>query len=256
MEKVVDGIQVAYTDAGEGDFVFLLHGWGANKETFAPLVTLLSAGYRAIAPDLPGFGETPEPTEDWNVGRYTDFIIHFIESFDAKRVILLGHSFGGRVILKLAEKEKLPFTVEKVILTGSAGILPKRGMDYHLRVGAYKFGKKVLGSAPVKALFPDALKNMQKNAGSSDYAAASPVMRQIFVRVVNEDLAPLLPRFSFETLLIWGENDAATPLSDGERMEREMPDAGLAKIAGAGHYAWLDQPHVFASILKSYLKLG
>ena len=91
--------------------------------------------------------------------------------------------------------------------------------------------------------------------GSSDYAAASPTMRKVFVRVVNEDLAPLLPQIPEETLLIWGENDTATPLSDGMQMEREIPNAGLAKIARAGHYAWLDQPYVFASILKSYLKI-
>ncbi len=81
-------------------------------------------------------------------------------------------------------------------------------------------------------------------------------MRSVFVRVVNEDLTPFLPKMQAETLLIWGENDDATPLADGMQMEREIPDAGLAKIAGAGHYAWLDQPYVFANILRSYLKLN
>ncbi len=256
MRKIIDGIETAYTDCGEGTFVFMLHGWGSKKELFAPIVDLLSAKYRVIAPDLPGFGKTQEPPGSWDVGSYADFIIRFIESFDAKHVILLGHSFGGRIIIKMASRSSLPFSIDKIILTGSAGILPKRSMGYYIRTRTYKMAKAFLKCPPVKKLFPNALSKLQKNAGSSDYAAASPVMRSVFVRVVNEDLAPLLPKIQAETLLIWGKNDDATPLADGIQMERDIPDAGLAKIAGAGHYAWLDQPYVFANILRSYLKLN
>lgn len=255
MRKTIDGIETDYTDCGEGPFIFLLHGWGSKKELFAPIIELLSAKYRVVAPDLPGFGKTQEPPEEWDLASYTDFVIRFIESFGAKRVILLGHSFGGRVIIKMASRGALPFTVDKIILTGSAGILPSRGAGYYLRTRLYKMGKAFLNWTPVKSLCPGALSSLQKKMGSSDYAAASPTMRKVFVRVVNEDLAPLLPQIPEETLLIWGENDPATPLSDGLQMEREIPNAGLAKIAGAGHYAWLDQPRVFASILRSYLKL-
>ena len=256
MHKIVEGIETDYIDCGEGPFVFLLHGWGSNKELFAPLTTLLSTKYRVIAPDLPGFGKTKEPPDSWNLGSYVDFVIRFIESFGAKRVILLGHSFGGRILIKMASRTALPFTIDKMILTGSAGILPKRSAGYYVRTRLYKMGKSFLGCAPVRKVFPNALPNLQKKMGSSDYAAASPVMRSVFVRVVNEDLAPLPPKIKEEVLLVWGENDMSTPLADGIQMEREIPDAGLAKIAGAGHYAWLDQPHIFASILKSYLKIN
>ena len=255
MRKTIDGIETDYIDCGDGAFVFLLHGWGSKKELFAPVTELLSAKYRTVALDLPGFGETQEPSENWDLGSYVDFVIRFIESFEAKRVILLGHSFGGRIIIKMASRTSLPFVIDKIILTGSAGILPKRSAGYYIRTRLYKLGRAFLGWAPIKRLFPKALPNLQKKMGSSDYAAASPTMRKVFVRVVNEDLAPLLPQIPEETLLIWGENDTATPLSDGMQMEREIPNAGLAKIARAGHYAWLDQPYVFASILKSYLKI-
>ncbi|MCI8610835.1 MAG: alpha/beta hydrolase [Clostridiales bacterium] len=256
MHKIVEEIQTDYIDCGEGAFVFLLHGWGSNKELFAPITTLLSTKYRVIAPDLPGFGKTEEPPEHWDLGSYVDFVIRFIESFRAEHVILLGHSFGGRILIKMASRTSLPFTIDKMILTGSAGILPKRSAGYYMRTHLYKMGKAFLGCAPVRKVFPNALPGLQKKMGSSDYAAASPVMRSVFVRVVNEDLAPLLPKIREEVLLVWGENDTATPLTDGMQMEREIPDAGLAKIAGAGHYAWLDQPHIFGSILKSYLKIN
>ena len=80
-------------------------------------------------------------------------------------------------------------------------------------------------------------------------------MRQTLVKVVNEDLTHLLPGVHAETLLIWGDRDTATPLSDGQKMESLMPNAGLAVIREAGHFAFLDQPVIFSKILSSYLHL-
>ena len=81
------------------------------------------------------------------------------------------------------------------------------------------------------------------------------MMRQVLVKVVNEDLAPLLPLVKQETLLIWGENDDATPLSDGKQMEREMPDAALVTLQNAGHFAFLEQQYAFLRIISSFLKI-
>ncbi len=209
-------------------------------------MSLLNEGYRTIAPDLPGFGQSPEPDAVWDVGNYADLISEFIESFGVKKVILLGHSFGGRIIIKLGSREILPFKIERAVLVDSAGIMPRRTAAYKIKVGAYKAAKKI---------FPALAASMRKRSGSADYAAASPVMRGCLVKAVNEDLKPLLPALSFEVLLIWGENDDATPLSDGETMEKLIPNAGLAKIPGAGHYSWLDRPDVFNAVIKSYFKL-
>jgi len=79
------------------------------------------------------------------------------------------------------------------------------------------------------------------------------MMRRCLVKIVNEDLTPLLPKVSQSVLLIWGENDGSTPLSDGHLMEKLMPDAGLAVIKNAGHYAFLDQPERFYKIAELYL---
>ena len=148
------------------------------------------------------------------------------------------------------------FVIDKIILTGSAGIMPKRSLSYKIKVGSYKLGKKLLTLPPVKAMFPNALENMQKKRGSSDYAAASPIMRGCLVRVVNEDLKEYLPRIKQSTLLIWGTEDDATPLADGELMEKLIPDAGLVKLKGAGHYSWLNDPYTFIAVIKSFLKIG
>ncbi len=255
LEKVINGLKIAYNDTGSGEVIFLLHGWGSKKELFAPVTAAMSEKYRTVAFDLPGFGGSDEPPEVWDVDAFADLCISFIESFDEKKVILLGHSYGGRVIIKMASRKELPFEISRIILVDSAGVMPKRGLSYKIRVKTYKLGNKILSTPPMKKLFPDAVENRRKKKGSADYSAASPIMRGCLVKAVNEDLTSLLPCIPYETLLIWGTADDATPVSDGETMEKLMPDAGLAKIQGAGHFSWLDNPATFDAIIRSFLKI-
>jgi len=251
----VCGLKIEYSDKGSGAPVVILHGWCTEREPYEPLADLVSFGYRAIAPSLPGFGGSEEPPEAWSVDQFADVICEFIVSLGLERVILMGHSYGGRVIIKLASRERLPFEVDKIILVDAAGVLPKRGLGYKLKVAKYKIGKKILLLPPCRKLFPKAVEKLQSKSGSSDYAKASPVMRGCLVKAVNEDLTPLFEKIKYEVLLIWGTLDDATPISDAVLMEKLMPDAGLARIEGAGHFSWLDNPAVFNSIIRSYLKL-
>jgi pimeloyl-ACP methyl ester carboxylesterase len=108
----------------------------------------------------------------------------------------------------------------------------------------------------VAAVFPEALENWRQRLGSTDYAAASPVMRASMVQVVNADLTPLLGRIQAETLLIWGETDTATPVSDGQTMERAIAGSGLVVLPGAGHYSFLDAPYAFRAVVESFLGIG
>ncbi len=256
MEKTVLNIKTSYIDEGAGDIVFMFHGWGSKKELFESVISTVRAGYRVVAPDFPGFGGTEEPPVVWSLDDYVNWTVEFIKSFGVEEAILLGHSFGGRVVIKLATNADVPFNIKKIVLTGSAGIMPKRSLSYKIKVGSYKLSKKILMCQPVKKLFPNALENMQKKKGSADYKAASPVMRGCLVKVVNEDLKHLLPKISVPALLIWGVNDDATPLSDGELMEKLIPDAGLVKINNAGHYSWLNDPYTFNAVMKSFLEIG
>ncbi|MBR5452493.1 MAG: alpha/beta hydrolase [Clostridia bacterium] len=251
------GINVSYRREGNGDeFFFLFHGWGAPLSLYERTISELSVKYTVIAPEFPGFGETPEPTSPWGMEEYTRFAIEFIRSFGAERVVLYGHSFGGRVIIKMTEMGELPFEIEKIILVDSAGIKPKKSLAVKAKIAVYKTGKWALGLPPVKALFPRALEKFQSRSGSSDYRAASPAMRQCFTRVVNEDLTHLLSRISAPTLLIWGDKDDSTPLSDGKLMESLIPDAGLVVLEGAGHYSFLEQPYIYLAVLRSFLSIG
>lgn len=255
MVKTVNGIKINYEQKGKGDLIVLLHGWGSNIKLFANLIELLSKKYTVVAMDMPGFGESAEPPSAWCVDDYVDFVIDFLKDYNTDKVMLLGHSFGGRVIIKLNSRKNLPFKITKVILVDSAGILPPKSNKKSFRTYYYKAGKAVLSTGIAKKIAPDALENFRKKMGSADYAAASPLMRQVLVKVVNEDLEPLLPNIKCPTLLVWGVNDTATPLSDGEKMEKLIPDAGLVKLENAGHYSFLEQQFTFNRVMSSFMKL-
>lgn len=255
MIKTVNGIKINYEQKGEGDLIVLLHGWGSNIKLFANLIELLSKKYMVVAMDMPGFGESEEPPSAWCVDDYASFVIDFLKDYDTEKVMLLGHSFGGRVIIKLNSRKNLPFNITKVILVDSAGILPPKTNKKSFRTYYYKIGKSILSTGIVQKIAPDALENFRKKMGSADYAAASPLMRQVLVKTVNEDLEPLLPNIKCPTLLVWGVNDTATPISDGEKMEKLIPDAGLVKLENAGHYSFLEQQFTFNRVMSSFMKL-
>jgi len=248
----VDGINTHYEDRGVGDVLVLLHGWGTDLSLYEGIIAHLSKSMRVIAPELPGFGETPEPPVSWNAGDYSSFVLKFLEALGVKRAVLLGHSNGGRIIIKTVGSGA-PLEVPKIILIGSAGIVREKTPEEIRRIKRYKLGKKVLSSLPARIVFPNALEKFKNRSGSADYRSATPVMRETLVKLVNEDMAHLLPNIKRPTLLVWGENDDSTPLADAKRMEKLLPDGGLVVVRGAGHYCYLEQPAFVYRVLDSFL---
>ncbi len=256
METVVKDLKTSYFEKGEGEYVFILHGWGTKKEVHSNMADIISQKYKVVALDLAGFGESDEPKEPWKIDDYVDFVIDFIEKFSPKKVILLGHSNGGRIIIKLANRTDLPFEIDKIVLMGSAGIKPKRTMKYYFKVYSYKTIKFLLTNPPLKYIFPKAIESYKNKVGSADYRSASDIMKRTLTLCVNEDLTPILKNIKQETLLVWGENDTATPLSDGKIMEREIKNSGLVTLKNAGHYSFIDQQFTFNKVIMSFLKIG
>ena len=107
----------------------------------------------------------------------------------------------------------------------------------------------------IYALFPELIDDWRSRQGSADYRNASPMMRQCMVMAVNEDLTDLLPKIKQDTLLIWGDKDTATPISDAKLMEEKIPGSGLAVLKGCGHFSFLENPTVFKSIMRSYFNI-
>ncbi len=256
MEITVSGLNIYYEEYGNGpETVVILEGWGTNTAVYKSVADILSGKYRVIIPDLPGFGKSEEPHEGWNVDRYTDFFIELMEKLEIREAALFGHSFGGRIIIKLVNREKLPFTVKNLVLCDAAGIMSKKSFKKKVKVLKYKALKKLFSTKLMLALFPDIIEDWKKNQGSEDYRKASPVMRNCLVMAVNEDLTEFLPNIKQDTLLIWGDKDTATPVEHGKIMEQKIAGSGLCVIPGAGHYSFLDDPAMFAAIMRSYFKI-
>ena len=254
MECTVNGLRINYEVMGQGETVLLLHGWASSLQPYRRLMQQLSAKYRVIAVDFPGMGGSEEPKEPWDVDGYADFVLEFLQQFDIRRLSLVGHSYGGRVIIKLANR-RLPFAIDKIVLVDSAGIKPAGSKKRSFRQRIFKLGKWFLSLKPIAKLFPTALEKLRVKFGSADYAAASPMMRQCLVKAVNEDLSHLLPGIKAPTLLVWGDRDTATPISDAKKMESAIPNAGLAVIPGTGHFSFAENPVLFGRIMASYFGL-
>lgn len=253
MVKRIDDISVNYIDAGEGDIVLLLHGWGSNITLFEGIVKTLTPAHRVIALDMPGFGKTSEPSEPWSVDDYVDFLIKFIDSLQLKEFSVLVHSFGGRVLFKMNARENIPYVIHKAVLIDSAGIMPKKTRKQKMSLRLYKTARAVMSTKILHFLYPDAVEDMRKKRGSADYNNATPIMRATLVKVVNEDLEPFISKIHCPTLLIWGDADTATPIADARKMEELIKDAGLVVCEGAGHYSFLEQPAKVHGALKSFL---
>lgn len=251
MEVVnIDDIPVHYTVQGSGHPLILMHGWGCDHTTVASIAAIASGTHTVYSVDLPGFGMTPEPPEVWGVEEYTRLIELFADKLGLDSPVLVGHSFGGRISILYSSRR----TADKVVLVDAAGVKPRRSFRYYYKVYSFKLMKRlspVLLGAKRSATI---IERRRARSGSSDYNSASPRMRAILSRCVNEDLRHVMPRIKAPVLLVWGENDTATPMRDARIMERLIPDAGLVSFPGCGHYSFLDNPAQFTAVLRSFLR--
>ncbi len=241
MRKNVKDIDINYIQYGNGtQDIVLLHGWGQNIAMMRPLGDLFQDKYKITILDLPGFGESKEPVEPWSIDDYVDCLNLFLKELKVKKPILMGHSFGGRVAIAYSANYK----VHKLCLFGSPCM---RNRELTTKEKTLKALKKIP--------FLNNLAEVAKNyIGSRDYKAASPIMRQTLVNVINQDLTDCAKNIMVPTLLIWGELDTEAPVDEARELEKIIPDAGLVVLAGLGHYAYLDNlPQVY-KILLAFLK--
>ena len=253
----IDELEVKYEITGpeNGPVAMVLQGWGTELTMYDSVAQALNDLYKVVQLDLPGFGASDEPADPWSVDDFCDFFCKFMEELGIKKATLIGHSYGGRMIIKMAARESLPFEIDKIVLVDSAGVMPERTAAQEFKVKRYKAVKKFLTSAPVHAMFPEVIDYWLSKQGSEDYKRASQIMKACLVKAVNEDLKDIMHYVEQETLLIWGDKDLDTPISDARIMEERMPNSALVTIEGAGHYSFLEQPLLFRSIIRSFLGL-
>jgi pimeloyl-ACP methyl ester carboxylesterase len=183
-----------------------------------------------------------------------EVVYKFIKELKIEGCNIIGHSFGGRVSILLSATYK--DIVGKIVLSDPAGLIPKRGVKYYIKVYTYKMLKNIYNMKFIQkskySLKPKIENYLKKHAGSKDYQDLNDEMKKTFLKVVNQNLRPYLKKIKSSVLLIWGENDTATPLYMGKIMEKEIKDSGLIVFKNCGHYAYLDNFNNFCLIVSNF----
>lgn len=242
----------AVKSGSSGPVLVMLHGWGQSLESLRLLGDLLSRFYRVHLIDLPGFGQSEAPPAAWDTSQYADLIHQYIADNKLSPALVLGHSFGGRVAIRLASRHK--DSVASLILINSGGLRVrpsglKRWRSLFVRSLARicKFLDRSCGWRTFESWFVPRF-------ASADYKAAGP-MRDILVKAVNEDVSEDASRIACPTFLLWGENDSETPLEIGKRLNNLIAGSRLVVLPGCGHFPFLDEgAHLCAYHILKYLE--
>ena len=234
--------------------LLVLHGWMAKIEAMSPIYMHFQKTRKVIVLDFPGQGGKSDTLKEvWGVPEYGEMVKALIDVLNINGCDVIGHSFGGRVIIYLSSKYKDLFN--KIVLTDAAGVKPKKNLKKIFKIYSYKIAKFFMKLVMSKDKYEQKLAEMRKKRGSSDYAMLnSDVMRGTFNKVINLDLTNKLKEIEQPTLLVWGENDTDTPLYMAKTMEKNIKDSGIVVLENAGHFSYLDNPQKYLSVVEYFLK--
>lgn len=230
--------------------LLVLHGWNQNLEAMRPLGQKLSRRRQVHLLDLPGFGRSPWPGEDWDTRDYARCVLDYLDRAGLERVSLLGHSFGGRVSLRIASA--WPQRVAGLVLVDTAGIPPRRSLAKRARIAWIRGLGRAFALLP-KPLADPLLRWRHRRYASSDYRNAG-VLKGTFSKVVAEDQTPELGRIQAPTLILWGEQDQETPVEMAHRFKRLIGGARLVVLPDRDHFPFRGASvHQCAQIVDDFL---
>lgn len=238
---------INYYNAGIGKPIIMLHGWGQSLASFEPIYKELEKEHEVFVLDLPGFGKSPECDHALDIFDYELVLYNFIKELKIIKPTIVGHSFGARIAIINAARND---NIDKLILTGAAGIVPNRSLKYYLSVYNYKF-MKLLIKTPFYSQYKE---DLLKQSGSEDYKNATPILKETLIKTVNEDLKQYIRDINCPTFLYWGELDEATPIADGRLMHELIKDSKLKICPRFGHFAYLENYQDFLEEIKQFLK--
>ncbi len=214
-----------------------MHGYLSSKEAFAAQVAYFSRFFRVTAIDFLGFGGSRALTSAFSVGDYANWLKTVMLALGVLKPHVIAHSFGCRVAIKAACSE--PALFDKIVLTGPAGVILKRGIRYRFKVGTYRFVKKF---APAFA---------ERKFGSKEYRTLSPIMKESYKKIVNEDLRACASGVFNEVLIVEGKDDRVTTRAEAEEYLRCFPKGKMRMIEG-GHFAFAENPVSFNLITEEF----
>jgi pimeloyl-ACP methyl ester carboxylesterase len=242
MLKTFGGGRLFGASFGNGQpWVLALPGWTRTHRDFDGVLD----GLDAIALDLPGFGAAPPPPQAWSTAEYAEYVVPVLDDL-APGAVLLGHSFGGRLAVHLAATH--PEKVGAMVLSGvplvaSPGTRRRRS-PLAFRVGRSLHRRGLIGEARMEAL--------RQRYGSSDYRAATGVMRDVLVKAVNETYEASLAAFPGPIELVWGVDDDQVPLATAEAAAAVCADATLTRCSGVGHFVPLRAPDALKAAVERH----
>ncbi len=241
MFKIRD-LETFVRDSGEGsECVLLMHGWGGSSNSLLGLAHDLECHYRVINIDLWGFGQSQTPPPFTNIFDYADMVMELLDALGIDSIHVIGHSFGGRIAMILANKNR--GRIKSLVLIDSAGLKPKLSRKRERQIAEYKKMKEKVAKGELEEF-------MLKKYGSSDYQALDDGMRKIFVSVVNQDLTSEAKDIKIPTLILWGKQDKDTPPYMARRLHKFIHGSSLQWLDG-GHFAYLfQQDKVLSSIYQ------
>ena len=223
--------------------VLALHGWRRTHRDWDPVIS----GLDAIALDLPGFGASPAPPEPWGLEGYAGAVAPVLDEM-ADEVVLIGHSFGGSVAVELAAGQH-GHRIKGIVLTGTPLIRPQGNgaqPPASFRMARWLHRHR---------LFPDArMERLRLERGSADYRASQGVMRDTFVKVVNQDVAHRLAELTVPTSLVWGSTDTAAPVDMVEEAHRRLPHSTLVVLPGISHDVPAEAPSELTGAITALLE--
>lgn len=257
----VNGMAVFYREEGRpsdgkvgNGTILILHGWGSKSDTWENVqLNLVSKGYHVVVPDLPGFGQTPQPPHPWSLKEYSAFVDELARLLGFEQFTLAGHSFGGRIAIDYAIRH--PERLRSLILCDTAGITRRKKLKTKIFLVLTKGGNLIFSLPPLFLLKPLVIKVWYRVAGEKDYYRASPLMRKIMKKVMDENIRPYLPHITQPTLILWGEDDMATPVSDALIIHQSIPLTHLHIFPGVGHAIQIKEPQNVAKQIIHFLNI-
>lgn len=233
--------------------VVFAHGWGRNHADFFAISEALNSDIHAILLDFPGFGDSKRPKEAWSTIDYAKNANEFLQQKGFANYVWVGHSFGGRIGLRLAVL--YPESVNALVLIGSAGIPRQKTVSSKLKSN---FRSRLFKIKKKKAQSQEEIETLELQYGSADYVESRALgMRDIFLNTVNEDQSKALPGISCPTELIYGDQDKETPSKLGQQIRDLIPEANLTILPEMGHIDILSRGrHIIALRVKELLSVS
>lgn len=247
-QVVVNGLLTSYSRVGEGRPVLCLHGWGDTKATFVGLEAGLKSDFSVIALDLPGFGQSQAPPEVWDLDDYAKFVAAFLTKLSIDPYAVIGHSNGGALAIRSLATGAWP--AQKLVLLASAGIRTRQRVKRQILRIVAKVGKLATFWAPIS--FRQKLRVRLYGVAGSDMLAV-PHLEETFKRTVRQDIQADAAELGLPTLLIYGQDDTATPPADGQVLAGLIPGARLEVLEGVGHFVHQDAPDKVETLVKEFL---